>query len=163
MYLVLLNFAQKWSILCLWVVIIVWSLRHVWFETPWTLYSWDFPGKNTGGGCHFLLQGVFLTQGSNPHHLHFQVDSLPLSLQEIPCLCTLPQMLKEDDQVKALWGCVNSEACTAVLPRPIRAAGAPSHHPLSRGGLGKGVRGRKSVYRAKRTFWALFRHVDTAD
>ena len=28
---------------------------------------WDFPGKNTGVGCHFLLQGIFLTQGSNPH------------------------------------------------------------------------------------------------
>ena len=27
---------------------------------------WDFPGKNTGVGCHFLLQGVFLIQGSNP-------------------------------------------------------------------------------------------------
>ena len=26
----------------------------------------DFPGKNTGMGCHFLLQGIFLTQGSNP-------------------------------------------------------------------------------------------------
>ena len=36
---------------------------------------WDFPGKNTGVGCHFLLQGIFLTQGSNPHLLHWQVDS----------------------------------------------------------------------------------------
>ena len=27
---------------------------------------WDSPGKNTGVGCHFLLQGVFPTQGSNP-------------------------------------------------------------------------------------------------
>ena len=26
----------------------------------------DSPGKNTGVGCHFLLQGIFLTQGSNP-------------------------------------------------------------------------------------------------
>ena len=34
---------------------------------------------NTGVGCHFLLQGIFLTQGSNPHLLHWQVDSLPLS------------------------------------------------------------------------------------
>ena len=25
----------------------------------------DSPGMNTGGGCHFLLQGIFLTQGSN--------------------------------------------------------------------------------------------------
>ena len=29
----------------------------------------DFPGKNTGVGCHFQLQGIFLTQGSNPHLL----------------------------------------------------------------------------------------------
>ena len=25
----------------------------------------NFPGKNTGVGCHFLLQGIFLTHGSN--------------------------------------------------------------------------------------------------
>ena len=34
------------------------------------LCPWDFPGKNTGAGCCFLLQGIFLTQGSNlglPH------------------------------------------------------------------------------------------------
>ena len=42
---------------------------------------WDFPGKNTGVGCHFLLQGIFPTQGWNPHLLHWQVDSLPLSHQ----------------------------------------------------------------------------------
>ena len=27
------------------------------------------PGKNTGAGCHFLLQGIFPTQGSNLHLL----------------------------------------------------------------------------------------------
>ena len=26
----------------------------------------NLPGKNTGVGCHFLLQGIFLTQGLNP-------------------------------------------------------------------------------------------------
>ena len=41
-----------------------------------------FPGKNTGVGCYFLLQGIFLTQGSNLSLLHWQVDSLPLSHQE---------------------------------------------------------------------------------
>ena len=30
-------------------------------------------------GCHFLLQGTFLTQGLNPHLLHWQAESLPLS------------------------------------------------------------------------------------
>ena len=35
------------------------------------LCSWDFPGKNTRMGCHFLLQEIFPTQGSNPHLLHW--------------------------------------------------------------------------------------------
>ena len=30
-----------------------------------------------GMGCHFLLQGVFLTQGLNLHLMHWQADSLP--------------------------------------------------------------------------------------
>ena len=46
------------------------------------LSPWNFPGKNTGVGCHFLLQGIFLTQGLNSsflHLLHWQIGSLPLS------------------------------------------------------------------------------------
>ena len=35
------------------------------------------PIKNPGVGCHALLQGIFLTQGSNLCLLHWQVDSLP--------------------------------------------------------------------------------------
>ena len=34
------------------------------------LRPWDFPGKNTGVGCHFLLQEIFPTQGLNPGLLH---------------------------------------------------------------------------------------------
>ena len=45
------------------------------------LCPWDYPSKNTGVGCHFLLQEIVSTQGSNPCHLCWQVDSLPLSLQ----------------------------------------------------------------------------------
>ena len=41
-------------------------------------HPWDSPGKNTGGGCHALFQGIFLTQGLNPHLLHWQEGSLPL-------------------------------------------------------------------------------------
>jgi len=43
------------------------------------LCPWDSPGKNTGVGCHFLLQRIFLSQGSNPYLLHGQVNSLLLS------------------------------------------------------------------------------------
>ena len=38
---------------------------------------WNSPGKNTGGGSHALLQGIFPTQGSDPGLLHWQLDSLP--------------------------------------------------------------------------------------
>ena len=47
-------------------------LSHVWlFATPWTIacqlaLPWNFPGKDVQLGCHFLLQGIFLTQESNP-------------------------------------------------------------------------------------------------
>ena len=46
-----------------------------------------FPGKNTGVSCHFLLQGIFQTQGSNPHLLcllHWQPGSLSLVLPGKP-------------------------------------------------------------------------------
>ena len=56
------------------------SLSHVQlFATPGTVaykfplskgFSRDFPGKNTGVGCHFLLQEIFPTQGLNPGLLH---------------------------------------------------------------------------------------------
>ena len=62
--------------------------------TPWTvalqepirlLCPWDFPGKNTGVGCRFLLHGTSMTQGSKPCLLHWWADSLPLSHRESPC------------------------------------------------------------------------------
>ena len=56
------------------------------------LCSWNSPGKNTGVGFHFLLQGIFLNQGSNPHLLsllHWQMDSLPLAPPGKPQLWTV--------------------------------------------------------------------------
>ena len=51
------------------------------------LCPWDSPGKSTGVGCHALLQGIFPTQGSNPHclcHLPWQSGSLPLVPPGVP-------------------------------------------------------------------------------
>ena len=45
----------------------------------------DSPGKNTGVGCHFLLQGIFLTQGSNLYLLHCRQILYCLSHQESSC------------------------------------------------------------------------------
>ena len=72
---------QQWGCAC--VPSSFSRVRH--FATPWTvarlLCPWNFPGKNTGVGCHFLLQGIFLTQGLNLcflHLLNWKADSSPL-------------------------------------------------------------------------------------
>ena len=76
------NFAYIWSE--------VKSFSLVWlFSIPWTVaypapLSMEFsrsPGKNTGVGCHFLLQGIFPTQGSNPGLLHCRQTLYHLSYQ----------------------------------------------------------------------------------
>ena len=45
---------------------------------------WDSPGKNTGVGCHALLQGIFPTQGSNPGFPHCRQILYHLSHQGRP-------------------------------------------------------------------------------
>ena len=60
------------------------------FATPWIvactklLSPWDFPGKSAGVDCHFLLQGIFLTQESNPGLPHCRQMLYSLSHQGSP-------------------------------------------------------------------------------
>ena len=68
----------------LWMVVLVfvlWNFCQYWSEVAQLcltlcnpmdrlLRPWDFPGKSTGVGCHFLLQRIFPTQGSNLGLLH---------------------------------------------------------------------------------------------
>ena len=44
---------------------------------------WNYPGKNTGGGSHSLLQGIFLTQRLNPGFLHCRWILYHLSHKEV--------------------------------------------------------------------------------
>ena len=53
------------------------SLRPHGLQPARLLCLWDFPGNNTGVGCHFLLQGIFPTQGSNPGLPHCRQMLLP--------------------------------------------------------------------------------------
>ena len=66
------------------------------FVTPWTVTyqapqvtvhigdsPWSFSGKGTRVGCHFLLQGVFPTQGSNLGPLHRRQMLYHLSHREV--------------------------------------------------------------------------------
>ena len=56
---------------------------------------WRFPSKTTRMGSHFLLRGVFLTQGLNPHFLHWKEIFLLRSHQGNPHSCL--------HQTKRLW------------------------------------------------------------
>ena len=68
-------------------------------------------GRNTGVGSHFLLQGTFLTQGSNWHLLyllHWQTDSLPLVPAGKPLFVFIFVVLKPHQllktQIGSNWG-----------------------------------------------------------
>ena len=71
------------------------SLQPRGLQAARLLCPWNFPGKNTGVGCHFLLQGIFPTQGSIPCllcPLHWQAGFLTTAppgklINWIYCLC----------------------------------------------------------------------------
>ena len=75
--------------MCGWVLtcsVVSDSLRPHGLQPTRLLCPWDSPGKNTGVGCHFLLQGIFPIQGSNLcllSLLHWQAHSLSLSHQDV--------------------------------------------------------------------------------
>ena len=55
------------------------ALLSMGFPRQEVFYPWDFPGKNTWVGCHFLLQGIFPAQGLNSRLLHYKWILYPLS------------------------------------------------------------------------------------
>ena len=103
----LLIFNQIVAFFLLFVVVnwIVWVRYIFWILTPICVYCcvcvcvwshsvmsdslrptrllcpWDFPGKSTGVDCHFLLQGIFPRQGSNPGLPHCRQTLYRLSYQ----------------------------------------------------------------------------------
>ena len=125
------------------------SLRPHGLQPTRLLCPWYFLGKNTGVG-YALLQGIFMTQGSNPHYLcllHWQVGSLSLappgksqgSISQTPadenCLVlggySNPRPLKPQHQTphegtcasNALWG---SSGTPRALGTPLDSSPADS-------------------------------------
>ena len=58
------------AVLCSVVSVVSDSVHPFGLQPSRLLCPWNSPGKNTGGGCHALLQGIFPTQGLNPCLLH---------------------------------------------------------------------------------------------
>ena len=95
------------------------------------------PGKNTGVGCHSLLQGIIPIQRSNPHLLHllrWQAGSLPLAPR--------------------FKGCVYQGYCMSAFSRVLCESGKwkKQRVPLNLGNLGRLIRGlfpRQRQFREK--------------
>ena len=101
------------------------------FATTWTvaarlLCSWDFPGKNTGVGCHFLLQGIFLTQGSNLCLLfdwqvlyHWTLGSLEAIHHQAKTLQST-HIQSNNDTWTLAFQCMVPRPAALVLPRSLK-------------------------------------------
>ena len=99
---------------------VVWSsLQPHGLQSTRFFCPWDFPGKNTGMRYHSLLQGIFMTKGSNPglltaarffYHLshHLQVLWEVFLTQALNSVFFLPFLVSETPvcpQPMALWLC----------------------------------------------------------
>ena len=89
------------------------------FISTTLLSPWGFPGKYTGVGYHFLLQGIFLTQGSNTCLLYWQVGSLPLAPPGKPQTCPY-QNMKGSNTVDSRDMCTSGGKGVSSPPSPFR-------------------------------------------
>ena len=68
---------------------------------------WNFPGKNTGVGCHFILLGIFQTQGPHLHLLHllyWQADSFTTTTWEPPGLSYANLFIRPAEEPRRIEG-----------------------------------------------------------
>ena len=81
----------------------------------------DFTGKNTGVGCHFLLQEISLTQGLNPGLLHGLATNLA-DLNQVPYSYTVEMMnrFKGLDLINRVPGELWTEVCDIVQEAGIK-------------------------------------------
>ena len=95
------------------------------------LHPWNFLGKSTGVGCHFLLQGIFPIQGSNPGLLHCGQMLYCLSHRGIPSQPKRSGIFSISSIQKNLGGSLGwSWLRTKPIPGPLtRSEGATGTDP----------------------------------
>ena len=76
-------------------------------SSPGSSVHWDSPGKNTGVGCHALLQGIFSTQKSNPGLPHCRWILYQLNYQGSPTVLhtvtLFENTITEDVKMSSYW------------------------------------------------------------
>ena len=110
---------------------------------------WDFPGNSTGVDCHFLLQGIFPTQGSNPGLPHCRQTLYRLSHLEgrdkyLTCACSLAS---DDPWVRKIPWRRKWQPTLVVLAWEIPWTGEPVGHSSQ---CHKELRDHKRRWRQKR-------------
>ena len=117
--------------------------------TPWLqparlLCPWDCPGKNTGVGCHFLLQGILPNQGLIPGILHCKRILYQLTYQGSPrsSLITYKGLaqapLLHDTSLPPLlcpWIWRNGVHCYVPCLLNLTVKALPQHHSLHHSAL----------------------------
>ena len=109
------------------------SLQCHGLEPTRLLCPWNSPGKDTGVGCHFSLQGIFPTQGSTPGLLHCRQTLYCLSHQGsfvVKASVFLVVMHRCESWTIKKAGCPRTDAfklwCWRRLVRVPRAARRPN-------------------------------------
>ena len=102
------------------------------------LCPWNSPGKNTGVGCHFLLQRIFLTQGWNPGLLHLRQILYHLNQQGSPSSLLMLMVSSSNGKQSAFnegdWGLIpGSERL------PIEGNGNPLQYSCLENSMDRGA------------------------
>ena len=106
------------------------SLRPHGLQPPRLLCPWNSPGKNTGVGCHFLLQvgchfllqGLLPSQGSNQYLLYlllWQADSLPLGEWEALPSYVVVQMLSHARLFATPWTAAHQASRSLTISQSL--------------------------------------------
>ena len=94
------------------------SLRPRGLQPAMVICLWNSPGKNTGVGCHVLLQGIFLTQGWNSCLLclpalaggfftsstTWEAPLFQVRFEQRRCVCSIPQVAFSEYQYPTQQG-----------------------------------------------------------
>ena len=118
------------------------SLRPRGLHPARLLCPWDSPGKNTGEGCHALLQGIFPTQVLNPRLLHLPALAggffTTNATWEAAQIKTHPQALQPLTGLSCRYeGSRHSQALVSGLPpaETSQQVDLPAHPPISSGSV----------------------------
>ena len=98
---------------------------------PGSFVYGDSPDKNTGEGCHAILQGFFLTQGSNPGVLHCRQILYCLSHQGSPYyeMCVCVKSLSHVRLFATLWTVARQAPLFMGFSRQEYWSGSPFPSP----------------------------------